>query len=557
MVALMLALMVKDVLAAPKNTLPPGFHSTPLEQPQVDEPPEQIERGDINAPLELDENNRQSLLDEMLLLPQTTGLLYGSVGLGENIWLESDEEVLQELLKNWQVVPRMRPAALLARRLLLTQALTPTGADSVDRYQFLAIRLEKLYQLGDLLSVERLFNLYPVLTSRPTFNLLYQKLVFSKYANSARAARDGCALWRAARSGQAAQDESQDEAISLQIEALCLTILGQTGLGLSKAERLSDLAQAPREFFPLLARAAGGSTAQEKEIATPAKINNLLWTLYKANKIRPRAIAINSIESALVPIMARDRSLPHGWRLALTQKGILGGIIAPHHLQAFYKRRQNELDDFVPPPTFNRSLQKNKAAISRISNILSNAPTRVAYMASLYAWGRDIANLRPSAGYRRIDGLAAALLLNDKENLTAWLGQAKQAEQPLPIQAMKAVMQDRMRRAHRGVSPQAVQRWREKVNLLINIAGAEFFAQSTSGLPDSDDTQEGDAIIEAADDKKRTEVLLRVLTGLDNPALAREPSFLRAVVQGLRAVGLSQDAWQIMIDSFLTESWGI
>lgn len=545
-------------IASPKNTLPPGFHSTPLEQPEIDQ--DEIEK--TNTPTDVNPNSSSlnssgneiandflPLLEQELLLPSITGLLYGKAGLGETIWLESDDETLLKLLKDWQVNPQSRPAALLARRLLLTQAQTPS---SMNRYEFLLARLEKLYALGDLKSIEQTFNLYPVLISRPEFVFIYRQLIFAKNAKGIKGVSAGCALMKASRF-----IETQTNPITKQMEALCLGFLGQTGKALSKAERLSDLNIAPQEFFPLLANLLRGSdTSTRQAIAAPQNINSLLWVLYKANNKNPRAISIKSIEPVLLPIMAVDNSLPHGWRLSITQAGILRALISPRKLQSFYANRRRNNNDWQPPLKFNRTLAQNNNQVQRISNIFSNAPTRVAYMASLYAWARDIAFLEPSKRFRRTDGLAASLLLNNEKSIKAWFGKAKKSQTPLAIRAMRAILNNAKRSVHRGVSPQAISRWQQNTDLLIKITSAEFFNQNVSGVPDTDDSDEGEAIIDAADDNKRTEVILRVLLGMDNPALARQPSFLRAAVRGLRQVGLKEEAWQIIIDSFLLESWG-
>lgn len=561
-------LLSTSVLAAPKNTLPPGFSSSPLGQPKI-EPLEPEGGAAENSGTGVDEkagvapdktSSALLLLNQTELLPAMTGLLYRSSGLGDDVWLSGDSELTQRLLAEWKVQPNSWPVAELARRLLLTQAQPSAGMDS---YDFLLVRLNKLYALGDLDSIHRFFALYPVLAARKEFRLLYQKVVFAQYSNSASGIRNGCALWQASRDKD---DNAPAESLALQIEALCLAISGQSGLGLAKAERLSDSDQAPREFFPLLVSALG---KEEREGNPPAysssDINAILWALYKANNTRPRSVVIKNIDPALLPIMAEDKTLPHGWRLAFTQLSVLRGTVPARKLQFFYEQKNNAANELAPPLKFTRTGTENKVEAQRITNILSTASTRASYMALLYAWGRDIANLPLSLtgtlggfrGYRSIDGLGASLLFNQNEGLLAWLGTQGDKSQPAAIRAMVAIMQGKSRLKQRGVSRGSLERWQQRMEQLIKITGAEFFDQSESGLPDGDETAEGDKIIDAAEDNLRTEVLLRVLSGLDNPALARDPSFLRAAVKGLKAIGLKKDAWRIMIDSFLIDAWGV
>ena len=82
--------------AAPKDTLPPGFHSKPLSQPRLEPSPDESKSGqpaleaiqpapDAQAPALF-----LPLIEKNLLLPPKTGLLYGRAGLGEDIWLEGE-----------------------------------------------------------------------------------------------------------------------------------------------------------------------------------------------------------------------------------------------------------------------------------------------------------------------------------------------------------------------------------------------------------------------------------------------------------------------------------
>ena len=561
MMSAVIVLWLGAALAQPKNTLPPGFHSTPLDQPAIEEEAEE-KSSETEQPIAEADQTFLPLLARDLLLPPITGLIDNKRGLGEDIWLEGDIAVIEQLLADWQVNIDRRPVAQLARRFLLTEARTPP---TMDNYRFMMLRLEKLYQLGDLKSMRRLFDLYPALTSQTEFLLLYQKMILAQYALSGNAVGEGCALWRVIqpRLVQANSDDGAEAPLAplaLQMRALCLGIAGQSGRALAQAERLSDSGQAPRAFFPLLARALDRSRASTNAPAylMPDKISNILWALYKSIKKRPRAISIKHIDAALLPMIAQDRSLPYGWRLAAAQRAMQRAIVSPRFLQQFYQRAETPPDAnaFRPPLRRARSKSTHRAQVQRIANILAAAPTRSAFMASLYSWARDIAFLNPQSGHRRVDGLRAALLLNNAELINTWLGGGESADTPSALRAMMLILEHAKRSVHRGVSPQAVRRWQVNTDLLIKMIGAEFFDIAASALPDADDTEEGDAIIEAAAQNAQAEVILRVLVGMDNPALARSPAFLRAVIQGLNRVGLKHEAWQIAVDSFLLEAWG-
>ena len=500
-----------------------------------------------------------SLFDESLILPTITGLLSNPTPFDENMWLSSDMENVRKLFTIWQVNIKNRPVAELARRFLLARAFPP---GEMDGFEFLKLRMDKLYALGDIASLEKFFFQYPILNSRPEFARLYQQMVFVRDIQDSYGVGEACALW------QLHPQSVEDRLLPLktqQIDVLCLGLSGQTGKALTFAENLSEQGEVPREFFPLLAVAfrkdnLSDPSSAKSSYLTPSQITAPLWALYKIIEKYPTSLSIKNIEPALLSSMARDPDLVYGLRVATAQYAFLRGLLSPRFLQSFYidiSAQGDETGFYIP---LRRDHQANVKALTReirrISNVLATAPTRSAYMAVLYSWSRKIASLHTESGYRRSDGLRAALLLNEDDRLKIWLKGLNLNDEPLAMQAMQFILSGANRSAHRGIAPETIERWRENIETLVDIIAAEFFDESSFGLPDADDTDEGQAIIEAAEAQAPAQVILHILVGMDNPALNRNPSFLRAVIQGLIAIGLKREAWQIAIDGFLTEAWG-
>ncbi len=556
-----------DVVAAPKDTLPPGFHSTPLSQPKVSQPEDESEPDAVplgkDAPPVSEEApiSFLPLLEKGLLLPSKTGLLYGRAGLGEDIWLEGDSEAIIALMSAWRVRFRSRPVVDLARRLLLTHASVPSD---IDPFDFMKLRLTKIYQMGDVSSLEKFFINFPVLALDRNFSRLHEQKAFARGIRNGRAVSEGCALWLANRRSPRQSEEAllPLEPIDQQIAALCLGFSGQTGRGLSLAEDLSDSGRAPREFFALLTAAltANKRVRHDDSMSSPAprEINSVMWSLYKIVKKQPRYIYLDQIEPVLLPLLARDESLPYSWRLAAAQRAMLHGLMSPRFLQSFYRSSRRERDGrpLRRRSESDRSQEIDRGQVRKISNILANAPNRTAYIASLHSWARDIAFLNLRSGYRRLDGLRASLLLNNEARMKVWLGSLGDQSLSLPMRSILAVLEGSKSSSHRGIAPQAITRWQQRTDMIVKVIGKEFFNIDASDIPDVDDTKEGEALIKAVEKKVRAEIVLGTLVGMDNVALARSPSFLRAVIRSLSAIGLRNEAWRIAIDVFLIEAWG-
>ena len=557
--------------AAPKDTLPPGFHSKPLSQPRFEPSPDEVQPD--QPPLEAGKPAPDAqapalflpLIEKALLLPPKTGLLYGSEGLGEDIWLEGETETLITLLTSWRARLWSRPVADLARRLLLSHASAPSN---IDPFDFMKLRLTKIYQMGDVRSLEKFFISFPVLALDRNFSRLHEQKAFVEGIRSSRAASEACALWKANRQRPPPpEDEVRAplEPVEQQIAALCLGVSGQPGRGLSLAESLSDSGRAPRQFFPLLTTALAsskrGARANAVRLSDPREVNAVMWSLYKLTKKQPRYLYFDQIEPALLPLLARDESLSYNWRLAAAQRALLHGLMPPRVLQNFYRSADGRKPRAtrLPPARGDeiaRSSNADRAQVQKISNILATAPNRTAYIASLHSWARDIAFLSLRSGYRRIDGLRASLLLNDRARMKVWLGSLGDPQQPVAMRSILATLQGAQRASHRGIGPEAIKLWQARTNLIVKVIGREFFNIEASGIPALDDTKEGEALLEAVEKKARAEVILRVLVGMDNAALGRSPSFLRATIRALNAIGLKNEAWRIAVDVFLIEAWG-
>ena len=557
--------------AAPKDTLPPGFHSKPLSQPRLEPSPDDPKSG--QPPLEAIQPAPDAqapalflpLIEKNLLLPPKTGLLYGRAGLGEDIWLEGETEALITLLTSWRARLWSRPVAELARRLLLTHASAPSD---IDPFDFMKLRLAKIYQMGDVRSLEKFFINFPVLALDRNFSWLHEQKAFAQGLRSGRAASAACALWKANRQRPPPpEDEVRAplEPVEQQIAALCLGVSGQPGRGLSLAESLSDSGRAPRQFFPLLTTALASSKRGRRDnaarLSAPREINAVMWSLYKITKKQPRYLYFDQVEPVLLPLMARDESLPYNWRLAAAQRAMLHGLMPPRSLQNFYRAADGRESSAVRRPPARRgeiarSSNADRAQVQKISNILATAPNRTAYIASLHSWARDIAFLSLRSGYRRLDGLRASLLLNDRARMQVWLGSVGDPQQPVAMRAILAALRGAKRASHRGIAPEAIAQWQQRTDMIVKVIGREFFNIEASGIPALDDTKEGEALIEAVEKKARAEVILRVLVGMDNAALGRSPSFLRATIRALNAIGLKNEAWRIAVDVFLIEAWG-
>ncbi len=563
---LILALFVGEntLWAAPRDTLPPGFHSKPLLQPKYEPNPDEDEPSDDKAAAQdaaTDSITFLPLIEKELLLPPKTGLLYDEEGLGEEIWQEGDLDTIMSLMDTWRVKLRSRPVADLARRLLLTHASEPLG---INPFDFMKVRLTKIYQMGDVAALKKFFVRFPVLSLDKSFSLLHERQAFAQGIRDGRIVGEGCALWRANRQRPRQEDDVlvPPEPIEQQITALCLGFSGQIGRSLSEAENLSDTGRAPREFFTLLAAALGSKTkirdSSSVESSTPQEINSVLWSLYKLVRRQPRYIYLDRVEAVLLPYMARDESLTYNWRLAAAQRAMLHGLIPPRFLQSFYRARGRQ--DFARPPSRSskqeRSANVDRTQVRKISNILATAPNRMAYIAFLHSWARDIAFLDLRSGHSRLNGLRASLLLNQQARMKVWLGSRGASNLPLPLRAILAVLEGAKSSSHRGIAPQAIESWRQRTNMIVNVIGKEFFNIDAADLPDIDDTKEGEALVQTIEKKARAEIILRVLVGMDNVALARTPSFLRAVIRSLNAIGLKKEAWRIAIDVFLIEAWG-
>ncbi len=249
-----------------------------------------------------------------------------SGGLGIDMWKGTSATVVDRLLARLDGAPALPTAQALARRLLLTAARSPEGADpqGIDRgagTSLLAKRLGRLLAAGDVASASALLRVVPsraedggVALARLHTALLTNDRAAACSTARAAAGKETGAVWR--KTLVFCQFAGADKAKAA------------IGLGLLREQGIKDDA-----FFSLAAILDG---AKEGSFRAPAKLTPLHLAMMRAAGVQ---VSESLVQTAEVPVLRAIAFSPNAdleTRLDAAEQAVAAGALAAEKLRQMY-----------------------------------------------------------------------------------------------------------------------------------------------------------------------------------------------------------------------------
>jgi len=301
-------------LGPPVQLLPPAPGTRPVEPPPAESAPTPATATDDGI--------------TTTPLTQPDFAWYGTLGQGEHplpraMWTGTPRALVAAALA--QLGPSSSPTLqALTRRLLLSDAAAPAGADPQDQPSLLALRLTRLAALGDSDGAMAVLDaLPPKLRDEENLARLRVELLFAR-----NDPRDGC---QQAQSGVA---EYQGVWWARAVIA-CQALTGehaQAALGLSL---LREQKAPPDPVFDALVEAATGHRAKLEKLPQPSPI---LLTLLAAAKLPLPDAAVATADLASLRGWATNELVPAAQRLLAGERAASLGALAPQALGELYAK---------------------------------------------------------------------------------------------------------------------------------------------------------------------------------------------------------------------------
>ncbi len=476
--------------------------------------------------------------------PERLGLLPAAQGLGEDIWQSADPARLLALMQNW-TLHADRPAQIaLARRLLLTAA--PLAFDPETRRRFNRLRLARLYDLGDLDSLNRLAEIWPALLADPELDPLRIRLALAEGRP-----RRACAF---ARLRPRQLEARRGETFPLHLAALCAALEGRAEAALFTADLLREGGGDPA-FFPLLAAALG---QQEDPGAPPRRLTGVELALYRQARRTPPETAAFAAPPALLPLLLSMAAPASPLALAAARRLRLRAVAPPPAAARQDPPAPATAGQDPPPPA---AAGQDPLLPAALQEQLAAARNPALYLALLEAYTPALRALDPDPALRGLlpDALAAFLLAQDRNALRRWTALAPSArtdqtpedqtpETDIMIRAVTLLF--RAAAARRNQENQETQNTAPPPDspLLAALLAGAF---AVPGLAPPELPQSAQTMIAAARAGWRGEAVLHVLALLDraNRRAAPDPALFYAATHALVLAGLEDHARQIAVEA--------
>jgi hypothetical protein len=242
-------------------------------------------------------------------------------GLGIDMWKGTSATVVDRLLARLDGAPALPTAQALARRLLLTAARSPEGADKGSGTSLLAKRLGRLLAAGDVASASALLRVVPsraedggVALARLNTALLTNDRAVACSTARAAAGKETGAVWR--KTLVFCQFAGADKAKAA------------IGLGLLREQGIKDDA-----FFSLAAILDG---AKEGSFRAPAKLTPLHLAMMRAAGVQVSESLVQTAEVAVLRAIAFSSNADLETRLDAAEQAVAAGALAAEKLRRMY-----------------------------------------------------------------------------------------------------------------------------------------------------------------------------------------------------------------------------
>jgi hypothetical protein len=503
----------------------------------------------------------------------------------DNSWLGTLADSSSLPQEMWEGTPRSLIAAALpqlgatsspvlqdlARRLLLSNAASPRGADSPDRPSLAALRLGRLEALGRVAGALAIMDELP---DEPSADNLDRSRIELRFAANDP---DGACRSVNERMGRY-QNNWWDRAL-----IACQALGGDSGKAALGLSLLREQKATPDPVFDALIEALGGQRRKIDKLPDPTPIR---LALLAAAKLALPADALAAAGPAALHGYATNPVVPVENRLAAAERAANYGALTAGELAALYQKldfkpeeQAAALRDPGPPADAKgrailyavaRSNAPAETRASAVESLLADAKRRGAFVVMAQLVAPLLADLRPengSAGFAA-DGARALLATGHEAPSGAWISASGARElwlvarlaatPPLGATEENAPLQDVfVTLTSRNSSSGPAQ-----VGLLLTLLAA--FDVPLSGLDSGlllgppHQAQMPSAALwvdqeHAAADKRVGEtVLTTLLLAQAGDRLTQEPILLGRAIAGLLAVGLEPEAHALAIEAAIS-----
>ena len=244
-------------------------------------------------------------------------------GLGADMWKGTPRVLIERLVPDLPA-PLASPAMrALARRLLLTAATTPGDGDNAPgQPDLMAMRIERLYAMGDFRAARDLIALAPKRATDPAIQRVEAEL--SLLVNDLPGA--------CAKIGDDLQRRTQP--YWQRLLAACQTIGGdKDGAMLSTAMLAESGDPGDQSVLALLDRIAGRSKAKVDSLPNATLLH---LALLRHGKMAVPADVVKSESPAVLAALADSPSVTPETRLAAAEAGAAMGSVTPQRLSEIY-----------------------------------------------------------------------------------------------------------------------------------------------------------------------------------------------------------------------------
>lgn len=549
---------------APTPLLPP---SSPPPESSLPPPPVVLAPTPEPAPVAPDDANIQTQ-PLAPVDPSWTGTLGAADhALPHDMWSTTPRAFIDTVLPLLQ--PTTSPVLQdLARRLLLSDAIAPSGPDPANGPSLTDIRLDRLLALGDGEGAA-LIDALPQNNTSEGFDRdsVELRIVAGDLAGACRTVTNRVARY---------QDQWWSEAV-----IACQALTGaydQASLGLSA---MRDQKSARDPVFETLIDTILGHRGKIEKLPNPTPLR---MTLLAAAKLPLPGETFASAGPAALAVWATSDKLPITARLAAGEKAEAFGALPPAGLGLLYGAYQAKPEEQgallksgkLPDDPRSRAILYDLARtsdpgamrVTALAPLIADARRRGAFMPMARLVAPLVVELQPAPEYQSFAGDAARVLLaaRDYDRAAAWVDLAGRSElHVIAGFAQPAGGEDNVQpplgdaiAALTALDPTAASR---QADLLVSLAAAlgepasGFDLASILRAPHQGMLPNGALWLDQEQAAKARRVGETVLTTLvlasAGDRLSAEPIVLAQAIAGLEAVGLDADARALAVEAAL------
>jgi hypothetical protein len=263
------------------------------------------------------------VIDQLKALePDSVGLLEDNQGgLGVGMWRGTNRATVERLLPLLPAGMNSQIGRDLARRLLMTRATAPQGPSTVPAGGLLAMRAERLLEMGEERAAVALLRLGP---PQSDDDLLARTEVEALFLDNERAA--AC---------DRVQSVDRDRKIVywLEAQAFCLALAGDQARAIVIADLLRDQREdlEPVFFAAIDALSGGGVTVDRVN-----NLNGLHLAMARAAKLKLPDSAADVERPVLLSTVVRSPNISLEARLRAAERAAIFGTLTAEELGDFY-----------------------------------------------------------------------------------------------------------------------------------------------------------------------------------------------------------------------------